>query len=64
MTTKSPSDQIMLGKYQIVEEDPGRHYVVYYKDFGEICRKASLADAINYCVQDWSPLSIHEYRSA
>jgi hypothetical protein len=54
----------MLGKYQIVEEDPGRHYVVYYKDFGEICRKASLADAINYCLQDWSPLSIHEYRSA
>jgi hypothetical protein len=56
--------EIMIGKYQIVEEKPGFTYLVYYKDFGEVYRSISLTDAIHWCLEDWAPMTIHEYECA
>lgn len=64
MTTKSPSDQIMIGKYQIVENIPKLDYNVYYKDFGLVYRADSVVDAIRWALQDWNPETLQEYRSA
>lgn len=63
MTTKFPSDQIMIGKYQIVENIPNLDYNVYYKDFGLVYRADSVVDAIRWALHDWNPETLHEYRS-
>ena len=58
------SDYIMFGKYQIFEDSRGLSYSVHYKDFGEQYVAATLQDALIWCLQDWEPLTIHDYRSA
>jgi len=62
--TKSPSDYIMIGKYQIVEEVPGESYAVYYKDFGEQYHASNLTDAIIFAVRELDPPDLHHYRAA
>ncbi len=57
------NDYIMIGKYQIVEEKSGYLYLVYYKDFGQVYRTISLVDALHWCIEDWGPLTILDYRA-
>jgi hypothetical protein len=58
-----PEDYIMFGKYQIAEEKPGLMYLVYYKDFGIVYRTISLVDALHWCLEDWAPMTIFDYRA-
>lgn len=62
--TENAPNQIMIGKYQIIEEIPARQYMVYYKDFGTPRYFVNLTDAIHWCLDQIQPLTIHDYISA